>query len=151
MVEAQTPHRVHFTSIWYAWKVFQHLDMLLMGIWVHPYSVMPVFQHLDMLLMGIWVHPYSVMPVQVGGGFLVSGFRGRSEPEWYDVMSWLRLMGYACARQGWNLGQGQGQGLTRGKGKGNGKDTTIRKCNGEKPSPPGHRWQQKLQDKNIDI
>jgi len=26
-----------------------------------------------------------------------------------------------------------------GKGKGNGKDTTIRKCNGKKPSPPGHR------------
>ncbi len=65
-----------------------------------------MFKHLDMmLLMGIWVHPYSVMPVQVGGGFLVLGFWDRSEPERYDVMAWLRLMGppkqcYACAGRG---------------------------------------------------
>ncbi len=38
MVEAQTPRGVYSTSIWYACKVFQHLDMLLMGIWVHPHS-----------------------------------------------------------------------------------------------------------------
>ena len=37
----------------------------------HPLSisyVYKVFQHLDMLWMGIWVRPYTVMPVQVGSG-----------------------------------------------------------------------------------
>jgi hypothetical protein len=38
-----------------------------------------VFKHLDMLLMGIWVHPHTGMPVEVGGEF--SGFWGRPEPE----------------------------------------------------------------------
>ncbi len=39
---------------------------------VHPISmsdVYKVFQHLDMMWMGIWVRPYSVMHVQVGSGF----------------------------------------------------------------------------------
>ncbi len=59
MVDAQTPRGVHSISI---------LD------------VCKVFWHLGMLWMGIWVHPYSVFPVQVGGGFL--GNWGRPEPEW---------------------------------------------------------------------
>ena len=44
----------------------------LLGLGVHPTSmsyVYTVFQHLDMLWMGIWVYPYTVMPVQVRGGF----------------------------------------------------------------------------------
>ena len=39
---------------------------------VHPINisyVYKVFQHLDMLWMGIWVRPYNVRPVQVRGGF----------------------------------------------------------------------------------
>ena len=37
---------------------------------VHPTSILDVykvFKHLHMLWMGIWVHPYTVIPVQVGG------------------------------------------------------------------------------------
>jgi hypothetical protein len=39
---------------------------------MHPTSmsyVYIVFQHLDMLWMGIWVRQYTVTPVQVRGGF----------------------------------------------------------------------------------
>ncbi len=39
---------------------------------VHPTSisyVYKVFYTLDMMWMGIWVRPYTVMPVQVGSGF----------------------------------------------------------------------------------
>jgi hypothetical protein len=39
MVEAGNPCRLHPTSIVYVYKVFYHLDMLWMGIWVHPYTV----------------------------------------------------------------------------------------------------------------
>jgi len=49
---------------------------------VHPTSmiyVYTVFQHHDMLWMGIWAHPYSVTPVQVRGGFKENW--GRAEPE----------------------------------------------------------------------
>jgi hypothetical protein len=42
MVEAPNPLGVHPTSMSYVYKVFQHLDMLWMGIWVRPYTVMPV-------------------------------------------------------------------------------------------------------------
>ena len=48
----------------------------------HPLSisyVYKVFQHLDMLWMGIWIRPYTVMPVQVGGGIWKNW--GRAEPE----------------------------------------------------------------------
>jgi len=38
MVEAENPHRMHPTSILDVYKVFLHLEMLWMGIWVHPYS-----------------------------------------------------------------------------------------------------------------
>ena len=34
----------------------------------HPCHMYTVFQHLDMLWMGIWVYPYTVMSVQVGSG-----------------------------------------------------------------------------------
>ncbi len=42
MVEAAKGFRLHLTSILYLYKVFQHLDMLWMGIWVHPYTVIPL-------------------------------------------------------------------------------------------------------------
>jgi hypothetical protein len=42
MVEASNPLEVHPTSILYVYKVFQHLDMLWMGICVRPYTGMPV-------------------------------------------------------------------------------------------------------------
>jgi len=42
MVEAPNPLGVHPTSKSYVNKVFQHLDMLWMGIWVHRYTVTPV-------------------------------------------------------------------------------------------------------------
>ena len=42
MVEAPNPHEVHPISISHIYKVFYHLDMLWMSIWVHPYTVPPV-------------------------------------------------------------------------------------------------------------
>ena len=42
MVEATNLHRLHPTSMSYVYTVFQHLDMLWMGIWVYPYTVTPV-------------------------------------------------------------------------------------------------------------
>jgi hypothetical protein len=39
MVEAPNPLGVHPTSMPYVYKVFQHLDMLWIGIWVYPYTV----------------------------------------------------------------------------------------------------------------
>ena len=38
-------------------------------------------QHLDMLWMGIWVYPYTVMPVQVGRGVLENWGGAWAEPE----------------------------------------------------------------------
>jgi hypothetical protein len=42
MLEAPNPLGVHPTSILYVYKVIYHLDMLWMGMWVCPYTVMPV-------------------------------------------------------------------------------------------------------------
>ena len=42
VVEATNLHRLHPTSISYVYTVFQHLDMLWMGIWVYPYTVTSV-------------------------------------------------------------------------------------------------------------
>ncbi len=53
----------------------------------HPHHKKMLY-HLDMLWIGIWVHPYTVMPVQLGGEFLENRV-------WWslsdDVMLWLRL------------------------------------------------------------
>jgi hypothetical protein len=57
MVEATNPLGVHPTSMAYVYTVFQHLDMLWMGIWVYPYTVI-------------------VMPVQVGREFWKMGWGG---------------------------------------------------------------------------
>ena len=42
MAEAPNPLGVYSTSMSYVFKVFQHLDVLWMGIWVRPYTVLPV-------------------------------------------------------------------------------------------------------------
>jgi hypothetical protein len=39
MVEAKISFRLHPTSLLDVYKVFKHLEMLWMGIWVHPYTV----------------------------------------------------------------------------------------------------------------
>jgi hypothetical protein len=41
-----------------------------------------------MLWMGIWMHPYTVIPVQVGAKFGKIGVRWRPND---IVVSWLRL------------------------------------------------------------
>ena len=41
-VKAPNPLGVHPTSMSYVYTVFEHLDMLWLGIWVYPYTVMPV-------------------------------------------------------------------------------------------------------------
>jgi hypothetical protein len=61
------PLGVHPTSISYVYKVFQHLGKPWMGIWVHPYTVMPVQVGEDFRKIGIGLSPNHV------------------------VMSWLRL------------------------------------------------------------
>ena len=42
MVEADSHLKLIPTSILHIYKVFEHLDMLQMGIWVYPYTVTPV-------------------------------------------------------------------------------------------------------------
>ena len=41
-LEAVNHHLVHPTFILDVYKVFKHLHMLWMGIWVHPYTVIHV-------------------------------------------------------------------------------------------------------------
>ncbi len=46
--------------------------------WLHSTSILDVytvFEHLHMLWMGKWVHPYTVIPVQVGAKFWKIGVR----------------------------------------------------------------------------
>jgi hypothetical protein len=66
-----TPHPCHM------YKVFQHLDMLWMGIWVHPYTV----THPTWLIIVVLCHLWSQHDV---------------------IMSWLRLT--ATSRYGASLG-----------------------------------------------
>ncbi len=59
--------------------------------WLLPTSILDmyeVFEHLNMLWMGIWVHLYIVIPVEVGAKFWTIGVR-RSPND--VVVSWLRL------------------------------------------------------------
>ena len=39
----------------------------------HPYWICKVFEQLEMLWMGIWVHPYAVLHGQVGVNFRKNG------------------------------------------------------------------------------
>ena len=52
MIDAPNTLGVHLTSISYVYTVFQHLDMLWMGIWGHSYTVRPVEVGVDFGKMG---------------------------------------------------------------------------------------------------
>jgi hypothetical protein len=39
MVEAVDPFKLHITSMSYLYEVFEHLQLLGMGIWMHIHSV----------------------------------------------------------------------------------------------------------------
>jgi hypothetical protein len=79
MVEAANPPRLHLTSILDVYKVFEHLEMLWMGIWVHPYTVMPLQVGVDFRKIGAFPSPSDV------------------------VMSWLRLQTpIDCILQPWH-------------------------------------------------
>ena len=39
MVEAVEPFKLHTTSMSYLYEVFEHLQLLRMGIWMHIHSV----------------------------------------------------------------------------------------------------------------
>ncbi len=52
------------------------------------WCVHKLFEHHEMVWMGIWVHTYAVLHVQVGVNFWKNG----EWPSLYDVVvSWLRL------------------------------------------------------------
>ena len=61
MVEAPNPLGVHPTSMSYVYKVFQHLDMVLMSIRVHPYTVRPVEVGGRFWKKGVWLSPSDVV------------------------------------------------------------------------------------------
>ncbi len=61
MVESTNSFRLHPTSIPYVYKVFQHLDMLWMDIWVHPYSGIPVQVGVIFWEVGVWVRANGVV------------------------------------------------------------------------------------------
>ena len=39
MIEAVEPFKLHITSMLYLYEVFEHLQLLGMGIWMHTHSV----------------------------------------------------------------------------------------------------------------
>jgi hypothetical protein len=39
MVEAVEPFKLHPTSMSYIYKVFEHLQLLWMGIWLHTHNI----------------------------------------------------------------------------------------------------------------
>ena len=53
MAEAPNLLEVHHTSMSYIYKVFQHLDMPWMGIWVYPYTVTLVQVRVDFRKIGV--------------------------------------------------------------------------------------------------
>jgi hypothetical protein len=61
MVEAVNHHLLHSTSILDVYKVFKHLHMLWMGIWVHPYTVIPVQVGAKFWKIGVRQSPYDVV------------------------------------------------------------------------------------------
>jgi hypothetical protein len=64
--------------------------------------VCKVFEHLEMLWMGIWVHPYTVTPVRVGVDFREIG--AWLSPSDFVVSCWLRLQNLIdCIPQQWHI------------------------------------------------
>ncbi len=73
MVEAVNHHWLHPTSILDGYKVFEHLQMLWMGVWVHPYTVIPVQVGAEIWKIGVrrspnqltstvWHKPLTTVP-----------------------------------------------------------------------------------------
>jgi hypothetical protein len=67
MVEADSHLKLHPTSILDIYKVFEHIDMLSIGIWLQPYTIIPTLLGSDFGVLG---HLWSQNDV---------------------IMSWLRL------------------------------------------------------------
>ena len=61
LVEATNSFRRHHTSISYVYKVFEHLDMLWMDIWVHPYTVILVLVGVNFWKVGVWVRVNGIV------------------------------------------------------------------------------------------
>jgi hypothetical protein len=61
MVEATKSSRRHPTSISYAYKVFELLDMLWMDLWVHIYTVILVQVGVSFWKVGVWVRANGVV------------------------------------------------------------------------------------------
>ena len=112
MVEATNLLGGHPTSISYVFKMFQHPAMLWMGIWVHPYTVMPVQVGVDFRKIETVLSPSDVV---------MSLFRLQTHLKciphpyqmyakcfniWYEVdgHTGAPLHSYACAGEGWILG-----------------------------------------------
>jgi hypothetical protein len=60
MVEAANPQGLHPTSMLDVYKVFEHLEMLWMGIWVHPYAILHVQVGVNLRENGVWPSLYDV-------------------------------------------------------------------------------------------
>ena len=48
MVEAVEPFKLHPTSKSYIYEVFEHIQLLLMGIWLYTHTVAPTYSFQDL-------------------------------------------------------------------------------------------------------
>ncbi len=62
-LEAVNHPTLLLTSILHVLKVFEHLHMLWMGMWVHPYTLTPVHMRPNFGNMGVRVSPSPIMLV----------------------------------------------------------------------------------------
>ena len=46
---------------WYICKVFEQLEMLWMGIWVHPHAVLHVLMGVNIRENGVWLSLFDVV------------------------------------------------------------------------------------------
>ena len=59
--EATNPQRLHPTSILDVYKVFDHFEMLWMGIWERTYAVLHVQVGVNFRKNGVWPSLYDVV------------------------------------------------------------------------------------------
>ena len=69
-VACKPPNSASYTSILHVLRVFEHLHMLWMGMWVHPYTLTPVHARAKFGNMGVirvspnthhaWCHVWSL-------------------------------------------------------------------------------------------
>jgi hypothetical protein len=69
MVDADSHLKLLPTSILDVYKVFEPFDMLLIGIWVHPYTVLPTLLGSDFGVLG---HLWSQNDVNTSGLMLTA-------------------------------------------------------------------------------